>query len=230
MKKIVKVVALLSIAAAVMMGCKNPAGGNTDDPTGGNTTGGNNTPSSEAPAPTDPTTPTTPVTPAKWDGKVDLSTAKHNLVSWAQNWGEATNKSEYKDGKLIVTSGNGWANSVDIPLEKDLSGFTKVSVKASVSADWCAKNDDGTTKDASAIKLEIYSSDTTASELSKEYGDKTFLALTATPAVTSINLSDAGQLYGDTITDKADLKAVKSLKINLQDGTGVLTIESIIFE
>lgn len=55
MKKIVKVVALLSIAAAVMMGCKQPTGGNTDDPTGGNTTGGNttggSTTDSDTPAP-----------------------------------------------------------------------------------------------------------------------------------------------------------------------------------
>lgn len=68
MKKIVKVVALLSIVAAVMMGCKNPAGGNTDDPTGGNTTGGSttggSTNDSDTPAPGGDTTKPADTTPA----------------------------------------------------------------------------------------------------------------------------------------------------------------------
>lgn len=137
MKKIVKVVALLSMAAAVMMGCKNPAGGNTDDPTGGNTTGGNNTPSSEAPAPTDPTTPTTPTTPDTPAPQTKFTNAAWELVpsqaydgitiTLADVLGD-TDISKYEALKVNITFLNAENKEIvynydnDTPANSDLTG------------------------------------------------------------------------------------------------------------
>ena len=225
MKKIVKLFGIMTIAAALLVSCKptndptNPDAGKNDVTDGSDTkapgNNGNNGSGGNGGAGNDADEKVEPY-------KVNLSQAEHNLVDWAKGWGEATNKIEYTDDKLIISCGNGWANTVDISINKDLSKYSKVTVKGFV-ASW----DEG--EEPSDIKLELYSSDEAASEICKAYGDKTFLNFNEESKETTIDLAEAGQLYGDKITAKADLSNITKIRINPQGNQGTLTIESIVF-